>query len=234
MSFLSSGLINFNWDNISNYTDEEISYFLYLEGKKVDVISKIRNEENATIQKHIINCKIKYRYIAKSKSPEELFKTISKAVKVERINVISNLSVSIKEELIKYIRNKYVDFNAKEKESAIWILGELKDKNSLDILIKGSVNKFTGIRRMAISAMGKIGDISAENALIRALDDDNSQVVQYAVKALIRVDSIKCYEKLKSLYHTTDKEYLKKNIQEYLDKYNKLKSESELKNLHEL
>lgn len=231
---MSSGLINFSWDNIIDYTDEEISYFLYLEGKKVDVISKIRNEDSTTIQKHIINCKIKYRYIAKSKSTEELFNTISKAVKAERINVINNLNDLIKEELINYIRSKYVDFNAKEKESAIWVLGELKDKNSLDILIKGSVHKFTGIRRMAISAMGKIGDISAENALIRALDDNNPQVVQYAIKALIKIDSINCYEKLKNLYHTTDKEYLKKNIQEYLDKCNKLKSESELKNLHEL
>ena len=65
----------------------------------------------------------------------------------------------------------------KDKENAVWILGELEIKAVLDILIKASVHNHVNVRRMAVSAMGKIGDRSMEIVAIRALDDENPQVL---------------------------------------------------------
>ncbi|MCS4464274.1 HEAT repeat domain-containing protein [Clostridium botulinum] len=71
-----------------------------------------------------------------------------------------------------------------------------KDEEGIDILLKASVHKFINIRRMAVSALGKIGSIKGETVLIRALEDENSQVVTYAIKALNKIKSTKAKEKL--------------------------------------
>ncbi len=85
----------------------------------------------------------------------------------------------------------------KDKEAAVWIIGELKEVSCLDILIKASVNKYINVRRMAVSAMGKMGDIRAEGALLRALGDENPQVISYAIKSLGKIKSEKAITKIK-------------------------------------
>jgi len=104
----------------------------------------------------------------------------------------------------------------KDKESAVWILGELKEKSCLNILIKASVHKYINVRRMAVSAMGKMGDIRAEGALIRALEDDNPQVISYAIKSLGKIKSEKAILKIKCIYENTDKKYIIDAAQSFL------------------
>lgn len=210
-----SGLINFKWDNIDDYTNEQISYFLFLEGKSIEVISKIRNINREIVQKHIIEGKIKYRFLAKSRTPKELLESIANAGKYDKISFVSNVDGENKVALLTYIREKYVEMQGKDKETAIWILGELKDKHCKDILIKASVHKYINVRRMAISAMGKINDPSFESALLRALEDVNPQVVSYAIRAFIKMNSKIAADKIENIKQSTDKDYLKRLCDDY-------------------
>ncbi|MEG0133175.1 MAG: HEAT repeat domain-containing protein [Clostridium sp.] len=213
---MSTGLIKYDWNFIENYSDEEISYFLSLEGKSLDAISKIRNIDRAAVQKHIISCKIKYRFLVKSESPAELFKTLMVAVKSERIMVLNSIDRVNREKLIYFITKSYMDMGLKDKEAAIWIMGELRSNACVDILIKATVNNHVNIRRMSISALGKIGDVKAAIAVIRALEDKNPQVVSYAVKSLQKINTREADKKVQLLFENTDKEYIKKACEDYM------------------
>ncbi|WP_125152697.1 helix-turn-helix domain-containing protein [Clostridium rectalis] len=217
---MKKGLLKIQWEDIKHYTDEEITYFLFLEGKDYNAISKIRNISKETVQKHIIDGKIKYGFLAKSKNEKELLINISKAGKLDKLDIIKSLDLNMKEKLIQYIKQNYVDMYGKEKETAIWIIGELKDTSCNNILVKASVHKFVNVRRMAVSAMGKIQDIKFEMSLIRALEDENSQVVTYSIKALTKINSQKAYKKIQKIYLDSQKEYIKKAAGIYLDNIN--------------
>lgn len=217
MIYMLNGLVEYNWDDIEKYDDSEISYYLFLEGKSLEVISKIRNISREIVQKHIIEGKIKYRFLASSKNAEELLSSIARAGKNDKQLLLSNLDEKNTVSILKHIRDNYVKMHGKDKETAIWIIGELKDINSEDILIKASVHKFVNVRRMAISAMGKINNPDFENALKRALDDENPQVVSYSLKALIKMASRNAEDKVKKIFQTTEKEYLKKLCQDYFN-----------------
>lgn len=200
--------MDIDWQNIGEYSQEEISYFLFLEGKTMEAICKIRNLDNSIVQKHIIDGKIKYRFLVQSNDPSELFKSIAKAGKEDKIYFLNSMGENNKNELITLIKTSYGEMYPKDKEAAVWILGELKDVSCLDILIKASVNKSVNIRRMAISAMGKLGDERAEVALLRALGDENPQVISYAIKSLGKIKSEKAISKIKYISDNTDKKYI--------------------------
>lgn len=214
---MKKGLVKFQWNDIESYSDEDITYFLFMEGKNIESISRIRNIDRTTVQNHIIEGKIKYRFLAKSKNSEEFFNVIKEAGKRDKIEVLNSLDDYNKKKLIKFIRDNYTDMYPKDKEAAVWILGELKNVDSLDILIKASVHKFVNIRRMAVSAMGKIESEKCETALIRALEDENSQVVMYAIKALEKIKSKNAKNKIEHIKNTTDKHYLKSASERYLE-----------------
>ena len=217
---MNKGLINLQWEKIEEYSEEEITYFLFLEGKSMEVISRIRNINKETVQKHVIEGKIKYGILAKSQNEEELLRNISKAGKDDKLEIINSLGEEMKNKLISYIKNNYVEMYPKEKETAIWIIGELKESSCNDILLKGSVHKFVNVRRMAISAMGKIVDKALELPLVRALEDDNPQVILYAINGLTKLKSEKAYNKIKNIGETSSKEYLKRAALKYMDEMN--------------
>lgn len=220
---MSSGLVKYNWDFIENYSEEEISYFLSLEGKSIEAISKIRNIDKVTVQKHLINCKIKYRFLVKSSNIEELFKTLVKADKSERVYVMNSLDKVNRAKLIDFIKRNHIDLPLKDKESAIWIIGELRAEEGLDLLIKATVNNHVNIRRLSVSALGKIANEKGEMALVRALNDSNSQVVSYAIKSLQKLNSKKATEKIKEILNTSDKPYVQKACEEYLNNIAEIK-----------
>jgi len=213
---LKKGLMVIDWLNISKYSQGEISYFLFLEGKTMEAICKIRNLDHAIVQKHIIDGKIKYRFLAQSNDTDELFKSISKAGKEDKIYFLNSLEQDNKNKLTNLIKDSYVDMHPKDKEAAVWILGELKEKSCLDILIKASVHNYINVRRLAVSAMGKMGDIRAEGALLRALTDENPQVISYAIKSLGKIQSEKAIVKIKYIYENTDKKYIVDAAQSFL------------------
>ena len=213
---MKMGLINIDWQSISKYSEEEISYFLFLEGKTIEAICKIRNLDNAIVQKHIIDGKIKYRFLVQSNDTDELFKSIAKAGKEDKIYFLNSLGEENKNKLTQLIKTGYAEMLPKDKEAAVWILGELKEVSCLDILIKASVHKYINVRRMAVSAMGKMGDERAEGALLRALSDENPQVISYAIKSLGKIKSQKAIAKIKHILDSTDKKYLIDAAQKFL------------------
>lgn len=208
--------MNVDWTCIEKYSQEEISYFLFLEGKTMESICKIRGLDNSIVQKHIIDGKIKYRFLAQSNDTGELFKSIAKAGKEDKIYFLNSMEENNKSKLTELIKTSYAEMPPKDKEAAVWIIGELKEVCCLDILIKASVYKHVNVRRLAISAMGKIGDIRAEGALIRALSDENPQVISYAVKSLGKIKSEKAIEKIKYIYDNSDKKYIIDAAEQFL------------------
>ncbi len=214
---ISSGLVKFDWNFIDKYSEEEISYFLHLEGKSLDTISKIRNRDKSEIQRHIISAKIKYRYLTKSENIQDLFNNLANIAKNERIYILNSLDVVNKTKLIDYILNNHLNISLKEKEAAVWMLGELRAEKAVDFLIKSTVHKFVNIRRLSISALGKIGDNKCEMALLRALQDENGQVVSYAIKSLAKIRSEKAFEKIKCIDEKTELSYIKKACEEYFE-----------------
>lgn len=208
--------MDIDWQCIGEYSQEEISYFLFLEGKTMEAICKIRNLENSIVQKHIIDGKIKYRFLVKSNDTNELFKSIAVAGKEDKIHFLNSMDQDNKNKLTALIKTSYGEMYPKDKEAAVWILGELKEVSCLDILIKASVNKSVNIRRMAISAMGKLGDVRAEEALLRSLSDENPQVISYAIKSLGKIKSEKAIVKIKYLYKNIDKKYIIDAAQNFL------------------
>jgi hypothetical protein len=215
--YLNKGLVKFDWNDVESFDDSDITYYLSLEGKTIDAICKIRKLSREDVQRHIIEGKIKYRFLVKSNSEEELFQTLCKAVKQDKLSVLSALKDETKDRLIDYIRGCYSNMLSKDKETALWIIGELKAKSAIDILMKSIVHKHVNIRRMSVSALGKLEDRVSETALIRALDDENPQVVMYAIKSLAKIKSEKAVDKIKNIYNNPAKEYLKRASEEFLN-----------------
>lgn len=210
-------LLNVDWSKIDEFSDEEISYFLFVEGKSLEIIAKIRNINRETVQKHIIDGKIKYRFLAKSKDEKTLFEAIKSAGKLDKLTALNALDEENRRRLVEYIRKSYGDMYTKDKEIAVWILGEIKSIENMDIFRKASVHNHVNVRRMAVSALGKIGAQDSEDILIRTLEDENPQVVMYSIKALTKIRGTKAIDKLKKIHMSTDKEYIKKAIDEFMD-----------------
>ena len=216
---MKKGLLNIDWNNTPSLSSDDISYFLFLEGKSIETISVIRNMDKGIIQNGIINGKIKYRLLAKANNSPELFQTISLAGKDDKLQLLKDLDEENKNGLANFIKEGYQAFPIKEKEAAVWMLGELKKQDCYDILAKASVNKSVNLRRMAVSALGKMEDIKVESILLRALEDDNPQVIQYAIRALQKVRSIKGKKRIQNIIETTDKDYLKRAAEDYISSF---------------
>lgn len=215
-------LFHIHWDKIHDIKEEDITYYLFLEDKPVEAICRIRGLDIETVKSHILYGKIKYGTIVKSKNERELIKNISAKAKEEKKEILETLQSDNKLKLIEYIKASYADMTPKEKEAAVWIIGELKADSCLNILDRASVHKFVNIRRMAVSAMGKIGNMCSEAALIRALDDSNPQVVTYAIKALINIKSFNAKSKIEEILNSSDsKEYVKEKARNYIELSNK-------------
>ncbi len=212
---MKKGLLNVDWRNISDFSSAEISYFLFLEGKNIETIALIRNIGREQIQKQIIEGKIKYRYLLKSKQPIDLIREIDAAPKIDRKQILEMLNDNNKNELIYFISENYVDMTVTEKIRAVWIIGELKSLYCKGILVKASVHKLVNVRRMAISAMTKINNPYFESALIRTLNDSNPQVVMYSIKGLINLKSYKAKGKIIQVSEKWNKDYITRTANDY-------------------
>jgi HEAT repeat protein len=213
---MKDSLLNVDWNKSEAFSDEDISYYLYLEGKSTEAICRIRGTDRETVRSHIINGKIKYGMIANCSSMDELFLKLTNSPKADKIGTLDCLDSELKAGLVDYIIRNYSKMRSKDKETAVWILGETKLREGYGTLRKALVHNHINIRRMAVSAMGKICDMYFEAALIKALEDENPQVVSYAIKALGKLNSKAAYGRIKEIYDNADKDYLKYAAENYL------------------
>lgn len=213
---MKSKLISVNWNKIEELSEDEISYFMFLEDKSVDAIARIRNMKRDEVQKHIIKGKLKFGVLAKCKDEEELFQYLSKVSKESRTLAFESFNDTQIKKLEAYIIKNYNNMNFFEKEKAIWIIGELKLKDAINILIKGTVHDNVTIKRLSVSALGKLKCEEGEMALIRALGDSNQQVVSYAISSLIKINSAKCKGRIIEILNSNPKAYVKIKCEEYL------------------
>lgn len=212
----NKNLLNYNWNKIESYSEEEITYFLYLENIPKEAIARIRRIDKSEVERHIISGKIKYRYLAKAKNSKELLELLTKAGKDDKLSLLTSLEGTSKDSLIGYIKENYIDIMGKDKETAIWIIGELKREDCIELLTKATVHKFINVRRMAVSALGKIGSAKGEILLLRALEDENPQVVAYAIKALKKINSERARDKIEDILNKTKNNSIKLACNTYL------------------
>lgn len=209
---MKQGLVNIKYDKEN---EENISYFLFLEGKTINEISLIRGSERNIIENQIINGKIKYRYLIKSRNIFELLALLTNAGKEDKKETVKNFDISIKAEFISYV-NKYIDgLDYKYIQLIFWIAGELGYKELYDLMAEYSKCQDVGVRRMVTSAVGKIGDIKGEDILIDSLKDENPQVRLYAVKGLLKIKSKKADSYINNIKSNEKKEYILKAIEDY-------------------
>lgn len=191
------------WKDIDEISDAEITYLLYMEGKDIKTISKIRNMEKTIVEKHIIECKIKYRAFEGVHNTEDIAKKLMRYGRDERISIISKMSDEDKHELEKYARDMLFISKRDECSFYIWLLGEFKSMESISPITTFLKCSDGNIKRICCSALGKIGSSASEEALISCLDDNKPQVKQYAIKALGKIKSNRSVPLLKKI--TVDK-----------------------------
>ncbi|MEG0370878.1 MAG: HEAT repeat domain-containing protein [Clostridium sp.] len=197
------------WEDIELLTTEEISYLLFLEGKDIKSISKIRDLSKIEVEKHIIHLKIKYKIYKNGRDSKSILDSLMNCPKDERLMIISKIP---KDEILlleKYIISNIFSSNQKQCAFYIWFLGEIKSQIGIDIIITFLRCKDSAIKRMCCSAMGKIGNIRAEDALIETLKENRSQIKEYAVKALGNIKSKKSVPNLIEISKSNEKEYIK-------------------------
>lgn len=197
------------WKDIDKMEDSEISYLLYMEGKDIRTISKIRNMEKTLVEKQIIECKIKYRAFEGVKNTADIAKRLMRYGRDERISVIGRLSLDEKKQLEEYSRNMLFNCTRDECIFYIWLLGEFKSRESIASIITFLKCNDGNIKRICCSALGKIGTKESEDALINCLNDNKPQVKQYAIKALGKIKSLKALDILKKIAEDkNEKDYI--------------------------
>lgn len=198
-----------NWNNLHNLDDNQITYLLYLEGKSIDIIAKIRNLSKIEVEKQIIKGKIT---IDKTTVYEDLLVKVISMSKDERINYLMKIEGSSREILINDILKRYIKFkNHEDKMIIIWVIGELKDKRLLPILRMELKSKSANVRRLSCSALGKIKDENSRFWLEPMLKDTSPQVRQYAIKALSYIGDNNTLKVIENIFNNkNEKEYVKR------------------------
>lgn len=196
------------WNAIDKMESFQISYLLYLEGKSINIISKIRNLPYNEVEKHIIEAKIKYH---KKKEEDKLIKIISMQ-KEKRIEYINTFSMEEKENLAEQIYKRYIKFkNDEDRMILIWLIGELKKEKLIPFLLMELKSKNVNYRRLSISALGKIKSKEYKDILEKFFCDDNPQVRQYAIKSIKEIGDKSTIDKLKLVLNDkNEKEYVKR------------------------
>ncbi len=205
-----------SWDKLDKFEvieDALITYLLYKEGKNIDLISRIRNISREKVEKDIIKAKIKIREMKshKVKSNKTMLDKILGLSKEKRLELIKNADEDSINKLKEDIKGKYNKIkNPDDKVILIWLIGELKDKSLMNIIIKDMAHYHGNVRRMVCSALGKLNDPRGRYALHRGLNDKKAQVRQYAAKALADIGNEESIRLLKDIVRRqNEKDYVK-------------------------
>lgn len=213
-----------SWDKIEQKEDFFITFLLYKEGKSINLISRIRNINEETVQKHIINAKFIFKN-NNLKKREDLFIELLASTKEQRIEALSLMNSDEKKDLAIYLVKKIPTIkNADDMMIALWIAGELKENILLPVIHIQLDHRHGGVRRMVCSALGKINSVESIDVLHKALQDVKPQVRQYASKALKQIGNEKTILKLNSLLNNPrELEYVRRSHLETIEYINKFK-----------
>ncbi len=209
--------LNIIWENIDHLENYFITYLLYQEGKNVPQISKIRNMSLEEVNKDLIRAKEKLKKYKKEE--KDRIHHILELDKENRMKFIYSLERLDLEDFKKNIYKRILqEKNAEDLMVLIWTSGELKDNRFLKVIHMNANHPHGGVRRMAYSAMGKIGSIESLDFLHRGLLDVKPQVRQYAAKSLGRIGNEVSLKKLKNLIQNPkEKEYVKRAFLEAIE-----------------
>ena len=114
----------------------------------------------------------------------------------------------------KKIYKLYENLSSQERVQFVCLMGDLQAEQAIGMLTKALQDEDGNVRRIAASALGKIGDCAAVPNLIACLDDGHPQVRQYAIKALGTLADARAIEPLRRIANDeTEKDYNRKSAQ---------------------
>lgn len=198
----------------------DIVYDLYKYGMSVDIISSVLGIEQGKVQKYIIDSKLKTNLIIENLTPVEV-NILQELISLDRISR-TNIILELNEEKLKQLHKELNIFfqldknNVEDVMSGLWIIGELKTSKFNTLLKNKSLSYNGNIKRMAISAMGKILDPSFEPYLKQCCKDPKPQVRSYAIKAFFKLQSPDKIQFLEKIYPNETVDYNKKLIEKLL------------------
>lgn len=211
-----------SWKNIKNLNDDEITYLLYLNDSDISDIARIRNTDAKRVEKSIIECKARYRAYEGSQDIGDVLEKIMKYAIDERQKYINGLSKNEIEKAERLCCSRLFNSSRDECVFYLWFLGEIKSTYSVKYIKTFLKCSDGNIRRICCSALGKIGDMSAEDTLLNCTYDKHPQVRQYAVKALSNIKSSKAISRYKEIIGDyKEKDYVKRAAQFAIDELQK-------------
>ncbi|MFQ6041620.1 MAG: RecQ family ATP-dependent DNA helicase [Candidatus Poribacteria bacterium] len=125
----------------------------------------------------------------------------------------------LKDRISKRIDKLYQELSSQNRAQFVCLMGDLQAEPAVGILTKALQDEDGNVRRLAASALAKIGDGAAVPNLIACLDDAQPQVRQYVIKALGTFADARAIEPLRRIANDkTEKEYNRKSAQIVLQK----------------
>src|SRR3712207_3231313 len=212
------------WENVDNLEDYYITYLLYKESLNVEQIARVRNKSVEQVNEDLIMAKDIIRKISKSvrslNEEKDILNYFLSLSKDDRIDFMSKMKDSDINDFKRRVYNGILRLeNIDDLMVLVWTAGEFRDPRFLDILYPITEKRHANIRRIAYSAIGKIGSVSSSVVMEMGLSDSNPQVRQYCAKALGFMgskDSVKILENLIKFKSDFEKEYVLRAARESL------------------
>lgn len=206
------------WEDVMEQEDFMITYMLYLEGKTIQMISKIRGLSPEIIKDQLIKGKMKMKKAGKAPYPPGFVKLLA-YTKEERITYLETCPPEERERLILYLMGNLGEIDqAEDKMIAIWIAGQLQDTRLLRVIQQEINHPHGGVRRMVCSALGKIPHESNLEVLYRGLQDGKPQVRQYAARALGKIGDERCLPRIRGVMQRPGElDYVKRAYQQTIE-----------------
>lgn len=211
------------WDSIDEMSDSLISYNLFKEGKTIYQISKIRNMDEHTIKFQLFEIKKQLSYEVQNTITNEEDFNISdylSMTKVQRLECIERIRNSGNEDKMERMIEEALitTSNIEDIMVLIWTIGEFNFINFKNKLKYFCSHPHGNIRRMAFSAMGKMGLEEFLPYLINGLKDKKPQVKQYAIIAFGKISKEDNIERLYSIINDiNEKEYIKRAAEQSIE-----------------
>lgn len=203
------------WDNVDNLEDYFITYLLYRDSLTVPQIARVRNMSQDEVNLQLIAAKTEIRKSkqeSKKGSDCDVIMDYLTLTKEERLEFLENLSDNDKNAFKRQVYKGILKLNnVDDLMVLVWTVGEFRDDRFLNILYPLTQKGHSNLRRIAYSAIGKIGSSTSASVIEMGLMDDNPQIRQYCAKFLGDIgnrNSIKVLENVIKNKTDFEKEYV--------------------------